>query len=243
MSRVPPSVRGRRLPVACFLVIASVLLALGVSPGPAVAADEHHAAVIVDTGSDVHQVVITFTEDSISGLEALQQAGANPVILGFSGIGGAVCSLYDVGHPATSSTCLGLPDDPRFWAYWHVPSGQSAFNDSTYSRAGAGSVRVRDGDTEGWRYGTGEPPTFVQLAFPEPPAPAATAPPVAGPGPAPSGGSSGAAGGGSTTVTPGSRSSNPSSSNPSSSNPSSSSSTVVPGSAGVAAASGSTTTT
>jgi hypothetical protein len=179
MSRVPSCAHGsRRLPVVCFLVVATLLLALGVAPRPALAAGEHHAAVIVDTGTDVHQVVITFSDDSISGLEALQLAGANPSVVGFSGIGGAVCGLYGVGHPATNATCLGEPSDPKFWAYWHVPAGQAAFDNSTYSRAGAGSVRVHDGDTDGWRYGTGEAPAFVQLEFPAPVTPA-TAPPAA----------------------------------------------------------------
>ncbi len=146
---------------------------------PAAADGPNHAAVIIETGSQVHRVVVSFDGDSISGLEALALVpGANPSTLGFSGLGGGVCALFGVGHPATSSTCLGEPSDVRYWAYWHVPAGQSGFSETTYSRAGASSVRVHDGDTQGWRYGTGEAPAWVQLEFPAP-APPATAAPAA----------------------------------------------------------------
>ena len=176
MSRAPSRATGRRRIVgALAAVVSSLLFAIGSTAVPAAAAGEHHAGVVVDTGSGVHVEVVTFTEDSISGLEALQRAGADPSVLGFSGIGGAVCSLYGVGHPATSSTCLGEASDPRYWAYWHVPEGQSGFDQSTYSRAAATSVRVHDGDVEGWRFGTGDPPEWPVISFPEtPPATAAS---------------------------------------------------------------------
>jgi hypothetical protein len=194
MSRAPAT---RRRVAASIVALVSLVVAFAGLSGPAAAANERHAAVIVETGEEVHQVVIRFSEDSISGIEALQRAGADPSVAGFAGLGGGVCALYGVGHPATVSECLGVPSDPRYWAYWHVPAGRSGFDDSTYSRAGAGTVRVRDGDTEGWRFGTGDPPTFVTLALPEPDPPSATAPPVPAPaastgapaGPAPGGGS------------------------------------------------------
>lgn len=183
MSRVPSGAHSRRLVSFALVALSSLLLVLGGVPGPAAATGAHHATVVVDTGGTTapSRVVVAFFPDSISGLEALQLAGAHPAVIGFSGLGGAVCSLYGVGHPATSSTCLGEPSDPRFWAYWHVPAGQIGFNQSTYSRAGAGSVRVHDGDVEGWRYGTGEPPRSVPIAPPAPGTPAVTAPQAAPP--------------------------------------------------------------
>jgi len=186
MSRAPAVRRVVVSFAACFTLVA-LFAGLGIveRSTPAGAAGPNHAAMIIETPTDVYRVVISFDADSIDGLQALQLVpGANPSALGFSGLGGAVCGLFGVGHPATSSTCLGEPSDPRYWAYWHVPAGQSGFSDSTYSRAGAGSVTVRNGDTQGWRYGTGEPPTFVQLEFPAPVTPA-TAPPAA-PEPEPS---------------------------------------------------------
>jgi len=194
MSRVPAARRVVASFVACFTLAVSAGVALTAgSAVPAGADGRNHVAMIIETGAEVHRVVVGFDADSISGLEALALVpGANPSALGFSGLGGAVCALFGVGHPATTSTCLGEPSDPRYWAYWHVPGGQSAFDNSTYSRAGAGSVRVRDGDTEGWRFGTGEPPTFVQLDLPQPTP--VTAPPVVADA-APQAGSNGLSGG------------------------------------------------
>lgn len=117
--------------------------------------------MIVDTGSTTHRSVVTFTEDSISGLDALQRAGANPVVYAYAGQGGAVCALYGLGRPAGPG-CLGGSDgDPRYWAYFRAPAGSTSFG---YSSAGAGSTRVHDGDVEGWRWGTGQPPAFVPLS-------------------------------------------------------------------------------
>ncbi len=176
MSRAPGRAAGRTISCVVALLV-GLLPVFGATAGRAIAAGDHHAVVVVDTGSgDPHVVPISFSDDSISGLEALKLAGADPAVFGFSGLGGAVCALFGVGHPATNATCLGEPSDARFWAYWHVPAGQSGFNQSTYSRAGAGSVRVHDGDLEGWRYGTGEPPRSVSIPLPEPDAPPATAP-------------------------------------------------------------------
>jgi hypothetical protein len=126
----------------------------------------HHAAVIVDTGGDVHKVVISFTEDSISGIDALQRAGGSPVIYTFGGQGGAVCRVFGVGRDAGPG-CLGGQDgDNRYWAYFRGPAGSSKF---TYSSIGAGSARVHDGDVEGWKFGTGTAPAYVSLASLLPP--------------------------------------------------------------------------
>jgi hypothetical protein len=171
------------------LAIAVVVGVAGLADG-AVAADPHRAAVIVETGGDTHRVVITFTEDSITGIEALQRAGADPVVYAFGGQGGAVCRLYGVGRDA-GPNCLGGQDgDARYWAYFRAPAGTSNF---TYSPIGAGAARVRDGDVEGWRFGTGQAPQHmtVDALAPAPPPPPGTsggggatrpAPPLAGSG-------------------------------------------------------------
>jgi hypothetical protein len=157
--------------VALFATAAGV----GANPSTAVAASPHRAAVIVDTGATVHKVVITFTEDSISGIEALQKAGANPVVYSM-GPGGAVCRVFGVGRDA-GPNCLGGQDgDHRYWAYFRAPAGTSSFE---YSRVGAGTARVHDGDVEGWKFATGTAPAFVSLASltpPPPPPPPPTTP-------------------------------------------------------------------
>jgi hypothetical protein len=152
----------------------------GVVPDVAPAASPHRAAVIVDTGSTVKRVVVTFGEDSITGLDLLQRAGTNPVVYQFGGQGGAVCRLLGVGRDAGPSCLGGADGDARYWAYVRAPAGTSAFK---YSSAGAGSTRVHDGDVEGWRFGTGAAPQYVSLAslVPPPPPPATQPPPTSPP--------------------------------------------------------------
>ena len=192
----------RRVLVALTVSLASSAFVAGVVPSVASAASPHRAAVIVDTGTTVHRVVITFTEDSISGVDALQRAGANPVVYAM-GPGAAVCRIYGVGRDP-GPDCLGGQDgDNRYWAYFRAPAGTSTY---TYSRAGAGSTQVHDGDVEGWKFGTGAAPPYAAL----PPVTTTTTAPASGPGSTPPGqgpsstpgGGNGAPGASGTTPTP-----------------------------------------
>lgn len=167
----------RRALVVLTVGFASTVVVGGVVPSVASAANPHQAAVIVDTGTTVHRVVITFSEDSITGIDALQRAGANPVVYAM-GPGAAVCRVYGVGRDPGSS-CLGGQDgDNRYWAYFRAPAGASGF---TYSSIGAGTARVHDGDVEGWKWGTGTAPAFVPLSALAPPPLPPTQPPASAP--------------------------------------------------------------
>jgi hypothetical protein len=169
-------------------LLGALVIACSAGVVPAGAAAEHRALVVVDTGTGVIRRTITFTEDSISGIAALQRAGAEPVVYTYSGQGGAVCRLFGVGRDA-GPNCLGGGDgDARYWAYWRAPSGTAAY---TYSRVGAGATAVHDGDVEGWRFGTGAAPPWSPVP---PPAPTGTtaAPPPPAPAAAPPAGSGGA---------------------------------------------------
>ena len=116
MSRAPAVRRVVVSFAACFTLVA-LFAGLGIveRSTPAGAAGPNHAAMIIETPTDVYRVVISFDADSIDGLQALQLVpGANPSALGFSGLGGAVCGLFGVGHPldvprrAERSAVLGL---------------------------------------------------------------------------------------------------------------------------------------
>lgn len=131
------------------------------------------AVVVVEPGPG--PVSICF-DGSISGLDALQLAGANPVTYGFSGQGAAVCQLYGVGNPPDQS-CLTGPQG-QYWAYYRAAPGASGW---TYSRAGAATTTVVDGSVEGWRYGTGAAPGFVAFCAVVSCAPPATDPPPTAP--------------------------------------------------------------
>lgn len=174
-------VRWRSLGSAVLLGIG----VLGVFAAPAHGTGAHRALVVVDTGATTYRQLVTFDEDSITGLRALELAGANPVVYTYSGQGGAVCRLFDVGRDAGPGCLGGADGDSRYWAYFRAPSGTASF---TYSRAGAGSVQVYDGDVEGWKFGTGDAPTWSAVpASPPPPTVAPVPPPTvvpSGSGPA-----------------------------------------------------------
>lgn len=179
----------------CALVL-GVAAPAAVAP-PATAADSR-AVVVIDTSQGSRRAVISFS-GTITGIQALQLAGANPVTYGFAGQGAAVCALDGVGHPANDA-CLGTPSDPRYWAYFRAVNGANAWS---YSNQCACSTTVRDGDVEGWRFGTGQQPSFVSFCDAAGCAPPPTPPPTAAPAPAPApapqpggGGGSSATGGG-----------------------------------------------
>lgn len=161
---------GRRL--ASLLVAGGLgLAALGSSsvtaPVPAGAADLNHAAVVIDTGDgQVRKYCLAFPEEAISGAEALRRLDVDPVFSSYGSKGEAVCSLCGVGCPAGDCFC-----NAKYWSYHRAGPGGEAY---TTSRVGASSTEVRDGDVEGWRWGSGQAPPAATVGqvcdVPEPPA-------------------------------------------------------------------------
>jgi len=176
----------RRAVALCGLVVAAATIGIA-GPGShaeAARAGGSRAVVIVDTGGSVRRTVITFS-GSVSGLDALRRAGANPETVRYGGsLGDAVCKLYGVGNEPAPGSCPGYP----YWAYHRSPAGSGAWQ---YSNTGPSNTVVRDGDVEGWRFGTGGPPPYssfcsVAGCAPPPPPPPPPAPaPAPGPAPAP----------------------------------------------------------
>lgn len=160
--------RARRIVVAFVAFVAS-LAALTVAVAmtvvlPAGAATPNRAAIVVEVDGVIHTAKVTFSSDSITGLDALRGAGFDPLVRVFGGNGGAVCALKvdstTIGCPA-DGTCLTC-DEPRYWAYFRAPAGTTRY---TYSVTGAGLTHVHDGDVEAWVWGTGSPPSrFVSFA-------------------------------------------------------------------------------
>jgi hypothetical protein len=194
-------VRGAVLAVAAA-VVGSVAL---VAPAPEANAQTStaRAVVIVDLGSlggGVHTTVIDF-DGTVSGLQALQLAGASPGTITYGALGQAVCTLYGAGDPLLPGHC------PGGWTYFRAYGGAGGWSQSGL---GASITTVHDGDVEGWRYGGGAPPfqSFCAVVGCAPPAPAPTvAPPVVanGSGNPPASGAAGApASGGDGATTPGS---------------------------------------
>ena len=176
------------------LVAAWVALAFGATSLPASAATTNRAAVVVEVDGVIHTAKVSFSADSITGLDALRSAGFNPLVRVFGGNGGAVCALdvgtTTIGCPA-DGTCLTC-DAPRYWGYFRALAGATQY---TYSTAGAGLTQVHDGDVEAWVWGTGSPPSrfvsFEDVWGTDPPPttrPPATAPPTTHPTSPPTGG-------------------------------------------------------
>jgi hypothetical protein len=159
--------RGTARRIAVGLVVAAIAtvgLGFGAATLPAHAATTHRAAMVVEVDGVIHTAKVTFAADSISGLDALRDAGFNPHVRVFGGNGGAVCALdvgtATIGCPA-DSTCLTCDAHSAYWEYWRAPAGATSY---TYSVVGAGNSQVHDGDVEAWVWGTGSPPTrFVSF--------------------------------------------------------------------------------
>lgn len=169
--------RRRSALLTAGLIVTCLLAALvGPIAPEAVASGPNRAVVVADSGTGVIVRGVEFEADSISGIEALQLAGLEPVVQGFDGEGGAVCAVAGVGCPSDGS-CLTCDARGYYWAYHRAPAGTGGY---AYSRVGAGAIRVHDGDVEGWKWGTGGAPAYHSFESVFPPDPVTTAPPSGG---------------------------------------------------------------
>ena len=129
----------------------AALLAGALAPvaAPGVACAASSAALVVDTGSNVHTYCVELGGSSVNGLQLIQEAGSQHDLQYRLGHGGrAVCMLANVG--ASGSDCFG--EYPNFWGYWRG-NGSGGW---TWSSTGAGNVTVSAGDVSGWSWGEGD---------------------------------------------------------------------------------------
>lgn len=142
-----------------LLIFTGLVLALSIYT-PSGASDGNRVAVVVDYGNG--QIVsrcVAFTEDAISGYEALERTGL-PVETDFQTGGAAICRIDGQGCPSEDCFCSCRGGgECKYWSYWHLNDG--VWN---YSSAGAGIYQVRDGAVEGWVWGLGS----VTQAIPPP---------------------------------------------------------------------------
>lgn len=128
------------------------------------AQSEQQAVLVVQFGDDSYVTrCISFSEESITGLELLRRSG-----LDIATWGAAVCRIEQMGcdYPAERCFCQCLAPPCRFWSYWRWREGHWI-----YSQVGAGYHKVRNGDVYAWVWGDGQsPPSIVPL---EPLCPAA----------------------------------------------------------------------
>ncbi|MGI8794205.1 MAG: hypothetical protein ACR2H3_13700 [Acidimicrobiales bacterium] len=143
--------------MALVMVAVSFMTTTPITPTRVSAATTNRVGLVIDVGDGTTKsMCVTFSEPSISGAELLRRADVDAVFSDYGGQGSAVCSLCRTGCPAND--CLTCDPNGRYWAYFRAPWGANSYQ---YSRAGAASTTVRDGDVEAWAWGTGRAPGYV----------------------------------------------------------------------------------
>lgn len=161
------------------IYLLTVLLWL-ILPARLAAQDENRAGIVVWHEEDwVQTACVTFSEESISGVELLNHSRLM-VERQVSGLGEMVCRIGQTGCPPTNCFCQCKGGtDCVYWSYWHLIEGEWQ-----YSQVGAGTYPIRDGMIDGWVWGAGrseeapKPPpiTLDDICYePTPTPPAATA--------------------------------------------------------------------
>jgi hypothetical protein len=125
----------------------TALLPAVTAAAPACATEAPHAALVVSTGKDVLRYCVTLDQPSVSGLRLIELAH-DQYGLSYRSDGAAVCMLAGIG--TTDGDCFG--DYPDFWGYWRG-DGSGGWK---WAGSGAATTSVRNGQVEGWSWGTGD---------------------------------------------------------------------------------------
>jgi len=168
------------------LVALSALILIGIGQPDAHAQQPNRVGLVIRHGSGtIITRCVEFSGSEISGYDLLMRSGLDIVADFGSGMGAAICSIEGEGCPVNECLTCATPD---YWSYWRLTDGAWS-----YYQAGASTSTVRDGDVEGWSWGSGDSPpvlSFDQICAPPPtntpPPPTATSPPPTDtPAPAP----------------------------------------------------------
>jgi hypothetical protein len=165
--------RMKRNTIVLFILVLTLMWASQAWPHiqagqPSAAQTSQRAGLIVQFG-DLSYVTrcVSFSGDSVSGLDLLRQSGLN-----IATWGAAVCRIEGEGceYPTERCFCQCLATPCRYWSYWYWSDGRWI-----YSPLGAADRRSRQGDMDGWIWGDGQSPppavSFEQICNPaEPPA-------------------------------------------------------------------------
>lgn len=128
------------------------------------------AGLVVEFGDGTaREYCVSLPGSEISGLELLRASGLDLAYQDFGGGQVTVCRIAADGPDFPSKPCFsGCPDperDCRFWGYYAIDRPTGAWR---FSEEGAAARRLRDGDVDGWRWGThsggGGPPRATSLA-------------------------------------------------------------------------------
>ncbi|MBW3595314.1 MAG: hypothetical protein KY391_07015 [Actinobacteria bacterium] len=140
----------RTVRLAAAALLCGGLFPLGAVAPAACAAEGPHAVLVVDTDAPggEFRYCVALPDGSVTGIELIQLANDQHGLQYRLGYGGnAVCQLAGVGYD--SDECL--EEGPEFWGYWRG-DGSGGWD---WSSSGGNATTVRDGDVEGWAWGTG----------------------------------------------------------------------------------------
>jgi hypothetical protein len=170
----------KRLAALVPLTAAAAFMTATVLSGPVAANEPNRAGVVVTFGDGRSETAcVEFAEPEISGAELLSRAGF-PVVTAAGSGGAAVCDIGGSGcRDPNDCFCECHGSDCRYWAYYTLEEGAWR-----YAAIGSSQRKVRDGDVDGWAWGSGsigsgarpELRTFEEIC--PPPLPTATAVPA-----------------------------------------------------------------
>jgi hypothetical protein len=110
-------------------------------------------------GSTFTQCVEVDTPEA-TGLDVLRQSGLGFIFEPGGGMGTTICKIGETGcdFPGEDCFCQCLGNPCQYWTYWYEAEGQWK-----YSPLGISSRVVKDGDVEGWVWGSGQeaPPAEI----------------------------------------------------------------------------------
>lgn len=146
-----------------------LLLALGggqavIFPAPVLAAEpttNRAGLVVVKMDGSVVSRCVGFEEESIDGYELLVR-GDFALRADVTSVGTSICSVDGEGcGQGADCFCQCKSSTCEYWTYWQwLPDGWR------YSNAGATTMRVSDGDVQGWVWGDTRPDILAENAPP-----------------------------------------------------------------------------
>ena len=152
----------------------ALLLALPAGAMVSAQGAPHRAGLVIRFGDgSVITRCVTFSEQSITGMELLTRAGLAIRADVNSSIGAGICKIGNQGcDQGKSCFCQCEGSTCAYWQYFHLQNG--VWN---YSNLGASLYSIADGAVEGWAWGNNVAPpvmTLDQVCASAPSAPAPT---------------------------------------------------------------------
>ncbi len=153
-----------------ILLFTLFILILNVTVAVAQERNNEVALIISLENDQVMTQCVEFSEEHISGYEALNRTGL-AIQTDIVGLGATVCQIEGSGCPADDCFCQCKGGGTcLYWSYWTVREGKWQ-----YSQVGGSLYQVSDGDIQGWVWGIGSPNeapappaiTFEEICTPE----------------------------------------------------------------------------